>query len=191
MQPPDDGFDNPWRGNMGSQRSDEALRAAVSHLWRYCRPFYAGNELAPLSGRAMRALWPVLYYLRHDPRCALPEGSGEFITLASVPKKFRERWAEAYYAAAARSALLSREMDRLLAALHEADIPAILLKGAILAENLYPNPALRPMSDLDILVPHDRVLDAREVLERLGYRALHPIPLRHPHPGRGHGSPAS
>ena len=40
----------------------------------------------------------------------------------------------------------------------------------MLAEDLYSNIALRPMGDVDILVPHNQVPEARRVLEQLGYQ---------------------
>ena len=75
-----------------------------------------------------------------------------------------------YYATAARNELLLRELDRVLDALNAADIPAILLKGAALAQTLYPDPALRPMSDLDVLVPFEEIDHTVQAVHDLGYR---------------------
>ena len=44
------------------------------------------------------------------------------------------------------------------------NIPAILLKGIFLSANIYKSAALRPMSDIDILIPHDKVHDAWQLL---------------------------
>ena len=44
------------------------------------------------------------------------------------------------------------------------------LKGAWLAWGIYPEPGMRPLRDLDILVPPDRALEARTRLLSLGYR---------------------
>jgi hypothetical protein len=44
-------------------------------------------------------------------------------------------------------------LDRVVARLASAGIPSLLLKGAALAHSIYPSFALRPMNDLDILVP--------------------------------------
>ena len=56
-----------------------------------------------------------------------------------------------------------------VAALADAGIAVMLLKGIAYAGTLYPDPALRPMSDVDLLVPADRYGDAIGVLGRLGY----------------------
>jgi hypothetical protein len=69
----------------------------------------------------------------------------------------------------ARSAVQWPEIDRVLAALDAAGIPVRLLKGAALALTVYENPSDRPMDDLDLLVPEDRIDDAVLVLRTLGF----------------------
>ncbi len=72
---------------------------------------------------------------------------------AGIPDETRQSLALAYYSTAAHNALLFRELERILAALAAgAEIPVIVLKGAALAQTVYPDPALRPMGDLDLLV---------------------------------------
>jgi hypothetical protein len=51
----------------------------------------------------------------------------------------------------------------------------ILLKGAHLAFAVYPDPALRPMNDLDLLVAPEEVERASAVLHGLGYRVTFEI----------------
>lgn len=50
-----------------------------------------------------------------------------------------------------------------------ADIPWVALKGLALAPSLYQEIAHRPMRDIDILVPSDRLQDAAQVLRDLGF----------------------
>jgi hypothetical protein len=50
-------------------------------------------------------------------------------------------------------------------------IEAVILKGAALSLLLYPDPGLRPMRDLDILVPPDRAREAQALLRDLGFDA--------------------
>jgi hypothetical protein len=57
-----------------------------------------------------------------------------------------------------------------LAALAEAGIPALVLKGPLLAELLYEAPEERPFTDLDLLVRRGDVPAALGVLDALGYR---------------------
>lgn len=60
-----------------------------------------------------------------------------------------------------------QEIDR---ALVEANVEAIWLKGIALAPSIYPQPALRPMGDLDVLVPFEQRHQALHAVEPLGYR---------------------
>ncbi|MDX1435446.1 MAG: nucleotidyltransferase family protein [Anaerolineales bacterium] len=77
--------------------------------------------------------------------------------------------AQGYYRAAGRSALQLKELGRILQGLEKADLRALILKGAALALSIYPDPALRPMGDLDFLVPRDSLEPALRTLADLGY----------------------
>lgn len=61
------------------------------------------------------------------------------------------------------------EFRRVARALGKAGIPMVALKGLHLAELVYRDISLRPMADLDILVPRDRVADCIAVLRGLDY----------------------
>ncbi|MEW5736897.1 MAG: nucleotidyltransferase family protein [Thermodesulfobacteriota bacterium] len=79
----------------------------------------------------------------------------------------------AYYAAAARNTLHIHALARLEKALAGSGVQVMALKGAALLFSAYPDPGLRPMEDLDLLVrPEDRTRFAT-LLAGLGYRA-HP-----------------
>lgn len=65
--------------------------------------------------------------------------------------------------------LLLDALAAVLAELHAAQIPALLLKGTALALTLYPTPALRPLGDIDLLVHPEHAGRAAAVLEQLGY----------------------
>jgi hypothetical protein len=64
-----------------------------------------------------------------------------------------------------------RVLRSIIAAFDRADIPALVLKGAALANLAYPHPSLRPMSDLDLLVPESQVRRAQDRLATLGFDA--------------------
>ena len=51
------------------------------------------------------------------------------------------------------------------AALDQADVPFIVLKGAALVACYFQDRSLRPMTDVDVLVPEERLADAVAVLE--------------------------
>lgn len=57
-------------------------------------------------------------------------------------------------------------------ALAAAAIPALWLKGIALARTVYPQPALRPMIDLDVLVPYNQRQEALAILLSQGYQRM-------------------
>jgi hypothetical protein len=91
--------------------------------------------------------------------------------LARVPAPVRNDLQRCYWATAATNTLLLIELQRIVETLAARQVPAVLLKGAVLAETVYPDVGTRPMADLDLLVPPGQVDDAQAVLARLGYRA--------------------
>lgn len=64
--------------------------------------------------------------------------------------------------------LLFRRLAPVIEMLHRAAIPTLLLKGAALALLYYPDPGLRPMDDLDVLVPEAQALQTLRLLESQG-----------------------
>lgn len=68
-----------------------------------------------------------------------------------------------------RSLKIQRQLLRARQILAGEGIPSLALKGAYLAFHAYPEPALRPLRDLDLLVPADQALDAHRALASSGY----------------------
>ncbi|MCG8457570.1 MAG: nucleotidyltransferase family protein [Holophagales bacterium] len=65
---------------------------------------------------------------------------------------------------------MSWELGKILLAARSVGLPIVVLKGAALAERLYPDPSLRPMADLDLLVPEAELGRAEQLVAELGYR---------------------
>ena len=74
-----------------------------------------------------------------------------------------------------RNLRIYHELRLLATALQTAHIPCIVLKGAHLAMAVYPNPALRYMADLDLLVQQADLPAAVALLREQGYVPLTPI----------------
>jgi hypothetical protein len=74
-----------------------------------------------------------------------------------------------HHRTAYRNLHLFKETVRIAEAFGRASLPVILLKGMFLAHFVYPARALRPMSDIDLLVPGDRVSQACDILEGMGF----------------------
>jgi putative nucleotidyltransferase-like protein len=90
-------------------------------------------------------------------------------TPAGVPLAVRDRLTRVFAAATGCHVLFSRELARVLAAFAAEGVTVIALKGAVLAETLYPHPALRPFHDLDLLVRPEDLTRADARLRALGY----------------------
>ena len=86
---------------------------------------------------------------------------------------------KAYYASAAGQMLLAAELEVLLAALHPLGAEPIVLKGMALGTTLYPAPATRPVSDLDILIERAQVGVVKQVFQARGYRDMGLDPDQH------------
>ena len=67
-----------------------------------------------------------------------------------------------------------RVLGEILAAYNAAGIQALVLKGAALSHLVYPEPGLRPMGDLDLLVRKAEARRAQSLLAGLGFSALLP-----------------
>ena len=87
-----------------------------------------------------------------------------------VPAAVRQRLATDHQFSTVRALALRRELILVTRALATAGIPSVALKGAYLAFFVYPDPALRPLRDLDLLVREEDAVAAYRVLEECGYR---------------------
>lgn len=64
---------------------------------------------------------------------------------------------------------LYAEAKKIVQALSQKNIPAILFKGASLSQDVYGNIALRPSADIDILVQKDSIQEVKKTFFELGF----------------------
>jgi hypothetical protein len=112
---------------------------------------------------ALHRLQPLLHHLRRDE--------------PNIPAPIRQSWQEAYRNGAVSSLILQGELRQTMALLREAGTEPIALKGAWLAWQAYPHPALRPMRDLDILLTADTAIAGFNHLLAKGYVQAEPSQL--------------
>ncbi len=106
-----------------------------------------------------------------------------------TPRQVKQIMAAAYLRQKSLAQAQTAAMLETLRALSGRGIEALVLKGGALAHLVYPEPGLRPMEDIDILVAPDCAALAREVLLSLGYvappessrydRLYHHLPMAH------------
>ncbi|MBN1259933.1 MAG: nucleotidyltransferase family protein [Anaerolineae bacterium] len=131
----------------------DAREAAAAELAHCCQSFAAWQQVAGSGGIA-----PLLYDVLRDRNLVAPE---------------IESWLERlYYSNGMRVNGLLGEAREVLTALANGGIPVMVLKGLALAEPVYGNAALRPMTDLDFLIARDAAPRATAILRQLSYRPL-------------------
>lgn len=91
------------------------------------------------------------------------EGAADDPVAARVKRVVRFTWL--------RSQLLLTRATPVLAALADAGIPAMLAKGVAVLEHTGWEVQLRPMDDVDIVVPRERAIEAVGVLRACGFDA--------------------
>jgi len=91
---------------------------------------------------------------------------------AAPPPEIRHEIRVAFLRAQAETTYVSQQIGELQQRFTSAGVPVLILKGPALAWSVYPHPATRPSSDLDVLVLPDTVPVARRLLVELGYTCL-------------------
>ncbi len=88
-----------------------------------------------------------------------------------VPEAVNGRLQTIDAASRERTKVMLDACTEILAAFRQAGIKTVLLKGAVLAPLIYPDPLQRPLADLDLLIRPQDVAASREImLNQLGYR---------------------
>lgn len=118
----------------------------------------AGQWEEILVSAARSRMAPLLYHTLKPQLADLPQAEG-----------IREKLRQAYYTSAARNMRLYRQLLDIVTLFSEEGVPVVLLKGSHLAELVYGNLALRPMSDMDLLVKPGDLQRANRLLKGEGY----------------------
>jgi len=67
---------------------------------------------------------------------------------------------------------MERQLSEIISAFQKKGVPILVLKGPAFALSAYPDPVLRPGSDLDLLVLPEQMRNARDILADLDYKCL-------------------
>lgn len=127
-----------------------------------------GNELSSLSSQD----WETLRHWVRDKRLAplLDWTLRRKKRLTDVPVSVRELLQSDRKHSVFRNLMIAAELQEIARLLDREDIPYQALKGAYLSTRCYPEAGLRPMRDIDILVPADKVMAAYELLVKKGWQ---------------------
>lgn len=141
----------------------DANRVGYDQLAQQAGQFTAWDDL-PAQAEA-HGLGPLLYTYLRQAGVALPPG---------VQRELQGLYLRHRHANEVRTRVLSK----ILAVFSVAGIETRVLKGAALAHLIYPQPGLRPMRDMDLLVKKSEALRAQTLLAELGFAA--PLPAHLP-----------
>jgi len=137
-------------------------------------PYALQPELQALLSTFSEADWHLFI------RMAKAEGVAPLLFYASTrsafeaPDEVNRELRMAYYESAAFNQMIIAELGQVVSRLDNASIPVIVLKGGALATTIYPDSALRPMNDLDLLVKPEDLERAKSIILSMGY--YEPIP---------------
>lgn len=133
----------------------------------------ASSDLRPLLAREAAPFASLSPAARQDLLSAAARHGLLVVVADRLPAddaELRRHYQRLATGARLRDARLREVLEEVLAALGPAGVVPVALKGPILADRLYPVPALRASSDLDLLVPEDQLERSVELLLGLGFR---------------------
>lgn len=141
------------------------LLGARAHLDRAAERELAALAVGPVDWGALVDL-----AVREGTAALLYSHLRRLDVLQRLPPESRRRLTVVAHAVWAQSAVLADHWAEATTALRQAGIEALTLKGMSLAHTVYPDPGLRPMADIDLLVRPAERAAALEALRALGYR---------------------
>lgn len=123
-----------------------------------------------------RAEWPRLFVLaeEHGVIGHLAAGLRD-LDPAAVPPEIRPTLLERQRAQSFQTLRLIAELFRLIELFAAKSIPAVVVKGPVLAMRAYGDPAMRNYGDLDFLVRQQDIRRATEALLACGHQAAVPL----------------
>ncbi|MCI0663132.1 MAG: nucleotidyltransferase family protein, partial [Acidobacteria bacterium] len=89
--------------------------------------------------------------------------------LATCPSSLRQAFERRSLMEVVVHNLRKKELQRIIVAFHEANIRALIMKGAALSYLIYPEPNLRTCWDIDLFVDPKKTAAADVVIRSLGY----------------------
>jgi hypothetical protein len=132
------------------------------------------REEAPLAPEASEDEWSnLLYFLQaHWIIPFVYRKIGCLPHECLPPETITDEMRQVFLVSCVRSLHMERQLQEIIEAFREQDVQVLVLRGPALAFSLYEDPAMRPSGDLDLLVLPEQVVQARDILESLGYTCL-------------------
>ena len=156
-------MDGPEAGPVrGDQPVDNLRRLGRILTGSEADPDTDWATIADLARR--QRVSPPLFWRLRQSESESQQGGG-------VPQEVMEDLRQDLHAAAAQGLRAEQQLATVLGALSALEVPAMVVKGAALG-TFYPDPALRPYGDLDIMVSEAQLDMAERALNGLGYHCF-------------------
>jgi hypothetical protein len=148
-----------WLGQLPVSLAGHPL-SITSISWE---PGYQVDWQRLINHAQNEGLAPLMYWVlsKSDRFSTLPDAVRNSLRLS-----YARTWMNNYQ--------IFKELTTLSKRFRPADIQAVVLKGACFALTIYPDIGLRPMGDLDILVPASKLTAAVEIAGSLGFKKMVP-----------------
>lgn len=101
-----------------------------------------------------------------------PLVSSAFSSIPGIPPIPKKIFEDITDRSLARCTVLIHRLRQILREFKSQNIDALVLKGPVFAETIYPNPVLRPFEDLDLLIMRKDMGRAVGVLQKIGFSEM-------------------
>ena len=128
------------------------------------QPFQHGNDVvwkAVGDLAYVHNVEPLLHWMVSDTGLSI-----------KIPELLKEKWEKAYFGNFLRNEAYFDILRNLLTRCEKEGVPVIVLKGPALIGRIYKDPALRPLSDLDILCSPDDLQRIVKIGRDMGYTMM-------------------
>lgn len=88
------------------------------------------------------------------------------------PESITNEMRQTFLLSRVRCLHMETQLREIIEEFRNQGVQALVLRGPGLAWSVYPDPAMRPSCDLDLLVAPKQMIRARAILENLGYKCL-------------------
>jgi hypothetical protein len=152
--------------------TDESPHDLSNELLTYVRSVM--HDESPLAPEASLDEWSRLLNLLHA-HWIIPfvyRKIGSLSQECVPPETITDEMRQTFLVSCVRSVHMERQLQEIIEAFLDQGVRVLVLRGPALAFSLYDDPAMRPSGDLDLLVIPEQVVQARDILESLGYRCL-------------------
>jgi len=157
---------------MSSLQKNRSWRPSLSQEWLFKSAFFNGDEAL----RSWRN-WKEKTHIEN-----LDRGSQRLLPLVyknlskqGIEDEWKGRLKSVSRKTWYQNQFLFRHLEDLISKFQGRKIPTLLLKGVALTVSYYKDMSLRPMGDMDILVPREKAGLAMDFLIQSGWRLIFPV----------------